>query len=127
MLESLVGLDGREQQQLQYQALHSLLHAAAAVAPASAALVFVVEGPLFTAATLETNGYSFSFFFYSSLFLFYTDSEGEELSICGRTNVLTTRGQRSVPAGGLGRTAGNVISERFRAELHRTVWVLVVP
>lgn len=34
----------------------------------------------------------------------------------GRTNVLTTRGQRSVPAGGLGRTAGNVVSE---PELHR--------
>lgn len=70
MLESLVGLDGREQQQLQYQALLSLLHAAAAVAPASAALVFVVEGPLFTAATLETNGYYFSFFFILPYFFF---------------------------------------------------------
>lgn len=72
---------------------------------------------LFTAATLESKEYNFFvFIFIFPYFLFSRGFRKRELSSLERTDVLTPRGQRAASAGGLGRTAGNVIPE-FRCFL----------
>lgn len=88
-----------------------LLHAAAAAA-------FVVRGTL--PRISSHRDIVWVFFYPPLLFLFLAHGFREDgrLKTRERTNVPTTRGQRAASARGLGRTAGNVMSERgFPAEL----------
>lgn len=66
----------------------------------------------FSFFALEPNGYSFLFFWTKHKTLFFGIPKPGIKAFCLRTNVLSPRGQRSVPAGGPSGTAGKVISER---------------
>lgn len=78
---------------------------------ADAAPLFVAQG-LFLSSRLSQTDILFFFFWTKHKRLFFGIPKLGIKAFCLRTNVLSPRGQRSVPAGGPSGTAGKVISER---------------
>lgn len=112
--ESLAGLDGREQQ-LQYQALLSFTADWIRRRPSCSMptpLPYLSHRDFFFLRAWAKRIF-FSFFFWTKhKRLFFGIPKPGIKAFCLRTNVLSPRGQRSVPAGGPSGTAGKVISER---------------